>query len=201
MCKIIDIIPINYKKSADFICEIYFYDIHVTRLLFSVQCGQASAAPVHITRKDSRKAFVSYSHKDKEQVVDRLLAMQSVAPKLRFWIDSQSLEAGQPWRTEIRTAIRHADVFLLFWSRHSKASPEVEKEWRYALELRRKRKYRIGAGFITPVPLEDPSICPPPEELNSLHFGDPVFDSNFNHIEDLNILQNKKRYKNIRLLN
>jgi hypothetical protein len=59
----------------------------------------------------------------------------------------------------------------------------------------------MGAGFITPVPLEDPAICPPPEELNSLHFGDPVFDSNFNHIEDLNILQNKKRYKNIRLLN
>ena len=194
-------LPEDYaKKQADFTCEVLFDGIHVTRLYFTVRLN-APPAPVRPLRRDTKKAFVSYSHQDKQQVVDRLLSLQTAAPKLRFWMDSQSMQAGDLWRSEIRTAIRSADSFLLFWSRHAKASSEVEKEWRYALQLTQDKKEKAqGTGFITPVPLESPSACPPPAELAELHFGDPSFDAGVDAIADVRFLTNKKKFKNLRFM-
>ena len=143
-----------------------FGGIQITRLHFTVSLsGNAARVPVRVKRRDCRKAFVSYSHKDEKRVLNQLAAIVEVAPRMVFWLDSQSLENGDVWRKEIRRAIRSADVFLLFWSIHASKSPEVEKEWRYA----RQKK---GVRFILPVPLDPPVQCPPPEELGKhLHFG------------------------------
>jgi hypothetical protein len=62
----------------------------------------------------------------------------------------------------IQGEIRRADSFLLFWSRHARASVEVEREWRYALSLGRK-------GFIKPVYWEREAVEVPPE-LARIHF-------------------------------
>ena len=195
-------LPADYtKRQADFTCEVLFDDIHILRLYFSVRLNSDNGIPASVLRKDTRKAFVSYSHYDKQAVVNRLTAIQSVAPKLRFWMDNQSMNPGDLWRNEIRAAINNADSFLLFWSQHARSSAEVEKEWRYALEIEQSDSRKAeGAGFITPVPLESPSKCPPPAELNALHFGDPTFDGAIDGIEDVRFLSGKKKYKNLRFM-
>ena len=195
-------LPADYtKRQADFTCEVLFDNIHILRLYFSVRLNSDSGVPASVIRKDTRKAFVSYSHHDKQAVVNRLTAIQSAAPKLRFWMDNQSMNPGDLWRNEIRTAISKADSFLLFWSQHARSSAEVEKEWRYALEIEQNDSRKAeGAGFITPVPLESPAQCPPPAELNALHFGDPAFDGAIDGIEDVRFLNGKKKYKNLRFM-
>ena len=50
-------------------------------------------------------------------------------------------------------------------SRYAKESKYVETEWRYALEQK-------GVEGIEPVPIDPPSVCPPPEELNRKFFDD-----------------------------
>jgi len=160
-------VPEDYrKKQIAFTCQVLFGGIQITRLHFTVSLSAGAArVPVKVKRKDCRKAFVSYSHKDESRVLNQLSAIAEVAPKLVFWLDSQSMENGDIWRQEIRRAIRNADVFLLFWSVYSAKSDEVEKEWRYA-------KKKKGIRFILPVPLDPPSACPPPEELGKhLHFN------------------------------
>lgn len=193
-------LPEGYKKKqAEFACEILFDGIHISRLYFVVKLSDAKLVPVRFVRKDSRRAFVSYSHKDRQQVVSRLAEIQSVAPKLRFWMDNQSMNAGELWRNAIASAIKKSDVFLLFWSNNSKNSAEVEKEWRYALDIERsKSRRKNGANFITPVPLEKPSVCPPPKELENRHFGDPSFDSDIDRISDIRFIADGEKPRNIR---
>ena len=110
------------------------------------------------------------------------------------------MNAGDLWRDEIAKAIKKSDVFLLFWSVNSMKSGEVEKEWRYALDLERKKRLKYGARFISPVPLDEPSECPPPKELESLHFGDPSFDISIQDIDKINFLVNKAKHRNIILI-
>ena len=56
---------------------------------------------------------------------------------------------------------------FLFWSEAANSSKHVGKEWRFALEHR-------GLDFIQPIPLVDPSLVPPPKELESTHFNDLI---------------------------
>ncbi len=192
--------PEDYAgKEIDFGCSVRFEGIEITRLYFTVAVGSKKKVAVRFVRKDCRRAFVSYSHKDRMRVVEQLLAIQEVAPKLRFWMDNRSMTAGDMWRNAIASAIRNADVFLLFWSVSARDSSEVHKEWEYALRLEKKTKRRKnGMRFISPVPLDSPSDCPPPEELSDLHFGDPSFDSNIDNIEKVKVWA--VRGKNIKYL-
>lgn len=194
-------LPEDYsKKQIDFGCSVQFDGIEITRLYFTVPVGSKKKVAVRFTRKDCRRAFVSYSHKDRLRVAEQLLAIQEVAPKLRFWMDNRSMTAGDMWRNAIASAIRNADVFLLFWSVSAKASSEVRKEWEYALRLEQstKRRRKNGSRFISPVPLDNPADCPPPEELGDLHFGDPSFDSDIENIEKVRVWAVKGR--NIKFL-
>ena len=183
--------PEDYsKKQIGFTCYIYFDGIQITRLNFAVSLrGDGKRVPVKVKRHDNRHVFVSYAHKDTQRVLAQLVGIQELAPKMTFWLDSQSLETGDNWRREIRRAINRADGLFLFWSVYSSASAEVEKEWRYAL----KRK---GLSFITPVPLDPPELCPPPAELGSRHFGHRSF-AYTDDMEKLNF-RSSKRVKIIR---
>lgn len=178
--------PEDYaKKQIDYGCSVLFDGIQITRLYFTIAVNSRKKAAVRFVRRDCRKAFVSYSHKDRLRVAEQLRVIQQTAPKLRFWMDNQSMTAGDVWRSAIASAIKGADVFLLFWSVSARDSSEVRKEWEYALRLEQsaKRKRKNGARFISPVPLDSPSVCPPPEELGDLHFGDPSFDENIDDLE------------------
>ena len=62
-----------------------FDGIEITRLYFTVAVNSRKKVAVRFTRKDCRKAFVSYCHKDKERVVQQLLAIQEVAQQRSGW--------------------------------------------------------------------------------------------------------------------
>ena len=68
---------------------------------------------------------------------------------------------------EIERAISENELFLLFWSQHAKESEWVDWEWRTALRLK-------GLAGIQPRPLDPVFLAEPPQELQSLHFGDAL---------------------------
>jgi len=93
--------------------------------------------------------------------------MEAAYQGLKVFVDVISLRSAQYWETELCRRIAQADVFYLFWCRHALSSDWVGKEWRYALTLK-------GIDFIDPVPLEGPEHAPPPPELATKHFNDPL---------------------------
>ena len=78
-----------------------------------------------------------------------------------------SLRSGEDWEHALWKEISSRDVLYLCWSRNARDSKWVEAEWRYALSQK-------GLSGIEPVPIEPPSLCPPPEELRSKHFNDKL---------------------------
>ena len=169
------LVPKDYERSRiAFTCYVECNGIPVTRLKILTVVAQASRAdrlPARVIREDFRKAFISYSRKDESRMLSRVLGIRDVVPEMKFWLDRQSLNAGDLWREEIRKAISISDILLLFWSLAASQSPEVEKEWRYGLEQK-------GLSFIAPVPLDPPEVCPPPEALSELNFTVREFSRN-----------------------
>jgi hypothetical protein len=112
------------------------------------------------------KIFASYSHKDLDIVKQVEVLASSVGfVYLRDWKD---LRAGQVWQAELMRMIKEADIFQLFWSRHSMTSDFVRREWEYALSLGKP-------DFVRPTYWEEPmpmSKNPPlpPKHLAALHF-------------------------------
>ncbi len=168
-------VPETYSRSqVAFTCYIECNGIPFTRLNFITTVSrkpEPDTLPAKVTRSDFRKAFISYSRKDEQRMLARVLGIQDLVPEMKFWLDQQSMDAGDLWREEIRKAINISDILLLFWSVPASQSAEVEKEWRYGLEQR-------GLSFISPVPLDPPAECPPPEALNSLNFTVRAFSRN-----------------------
>ena len=70
--------------------------------------------------------FISYSTKDLEivQHVQRALAV----PGVRVFIAEYSVAPGAPLAAQIENAIRQCNLFLLLWSRNSRASEWVPQE-------------------------------------------------------------------------
>lgn len=80
--------------------------------------------------KPSIRTFVSYSHEDRD-IVEPIITLLRVTRNDVFW-DYQSIPLGSVWRKEIKTALKKADVIVVFWCRHAEQSSEVAKEWRAA---------------------------------------------------------------------
>lgn len=117
-----------------------------------------------------RRAFVSYSSKDRAEVLRRVQAFRIAG--LEVFQDILDLEPGQRWERELYREIDRSDVFMLFWSSAAAASPWVAKEVDYALA--RKQGRDDLPPDIAPVPIEGPPIPPPPEQLRHLHFNDAL---------------------------
>ncbi|MGZ4881928.1 MAG: TIR domain-containing protein, partial [Halobacteriota archaeon] len=76
-----------------------------------------------------RNAFLSFSHKDNDHVVERVYLIRKLVPTLKVYYFPHSVEAGERWREKIKSGILQCDVFYLFWSCAAKKSTWVEKEW------------------------------------------------------------------------
>jgi len=110
--------------------------------------------------------FASYSHADAEMVA----RIQDGARTLGhdYLMDAVSLRAGERWNEALQALIERADVFQLFWSSQSMHSEFVQREWQYALSLKRKNFVR-PTYWEVPMPRSDNPALPPPE-LADLHF-------------------------------
>ena len=85
-----------------------------------------------------------------------------------MFLDVLSLREAAGWEAELLRQVPSRDLFCLFWSTSASASKWVDMEWRCALALR-------GLDYIHPVPLVDPRLVPPPEELRAKHFTSVSF--------------------------
>ncbi|MEH2254194.1 toll/interleukin-1 receptor domain-containing protein [Nostoc sp.] len=116
------------------------------------------------------KAFVSYSSKDRTEVLKRVQGL--VVSGITVFQDILNLEPGDHWEKELYRNIDQCDLFLLFWSTAAKESPWVRKEVLYALE--RQGSNGLRSPEIIPVIIEGPPLVPPPSELQNLHFNDKL---------------------------
>jgi len=117
-----------------------------------------------------RLAFISYSSKDRGEVLRRVQLLSVVG--IQYFQDVLSLEPGDRWSKRIELGIDECDLFLLFWSSDARQSEAVRQEVRHALA--RKRGNDLSPPEIRPVILEGPPIAEPWEELAHLHFNDRI---------------------------
>ena len=159
-------LPQDYKeKQISFESKVYFNDVLATTINFIALCKSNKKQKIKALRKDIESAFISYASKDLDRVLYVVQGIQKVRPDLDIFIDKENLRSGTIWEQELKQEIESRDIFYLFWSRSAKASEWVEKEWRYAL-------LKKGLRYIEPVPIEPPTVCPPPKELESIHFNE-----------------------------
>jgi hypothetical protein len=111
----------------------------------------------------SQKLFISYS-RQQTPFIDRL-AVELEKAGHTLWLDYRSLVPAKPWYDQIKAGIIEAEAFLLVVSKGSISSPNVEPEWRLALEL----KERVILLIFDAVPL--------PPELQNCEWVD--FRANF----------------------
>lgn len=120
----------------------------------------------HISSRAYRRIFASYSRKDLEIVEEFEKYAHAVGDE--YLRDLVHIRTGEMWDERLIQMISQADIFQLFWSWNSIRSKFVEREWKYALSLKRSQ-------FVRPVYWEDPlpelkEENLPPEELQKLHF-------------------------------
>ncbi len=96
--------------------------------------------------------FISYSRRESPFVdvfVDAL-----AAEGLDAWVDYRCLVPGKPWLNQILEGIRQAEVFLLIVSKDSLASPNVELEYKHALESGKRIVLILFESVELPVSLQ-----------------------------------------------
>lgn len=117
-----------------------------------------------------RRGFVSYSSRDRAEVLRRVQGMRAAG--IRVFQDVLDLDPGDRWEQELYREIDECDVFFLFWSKHASESKWVLKEVEYALD--RQQQSEAESPDIAPVPIEGPPIELPPPCLQHLHFNDAL---------------------------
>lgn len=161
-------LPEDYaKKQVMLKAAVYFDGVPATRLMLTVKVQAQQNAPVAVQRQDILSAFVSYASQDRGRVASLIQGMTKARPDLDVFFDVSSLTSGQRWEERLYKEIDSRDILFLCWSHNARNSPWVEREWRYALQTK-------GVDAIEPIPLEQPDLCPPPQELSSKHFNDTL---------------------------
>jgi hypothetical protein len=140
--------------------------LKIRRRLFSTSRAQTSK----MVLASYRKAFLSYSSTDRQEVLKRAQALQ--AARIQVLQDVLSLQPGDRWSERIMAWIEECDVFVLFWSKAASKSPEVLKEAKHALKCSKRSRRRTPE--IVPVVLEGPPSPIPPAWLSHIHFNDPI---------------------------
>jgi hypothetical protein len=138
--------------------------------LLAAGSGSTAAGPQPVQAQRYRRAFVSYSSKDRPEVLRRVQAFKIAG--LSVFQDILDLDPGERWERALYREIDGCDVFLLFWSHAAADSPWVAREIEYALARKAGDEERPPA--IQPVPIEGPPIVPPPAALGGLHFNDAL---------------------------
>ena len=97
-----------------------------------------------MSQSSPRRVFASYSRKDARSVHElvRLIRMTG-AP---VFLDVDSIQSGERWRSTLEAALLHADLVAVFWTSNAAQSKEVKREYRLALKLNKP---------IVPVLLDD----------------------------------------------
>lgn len=134
--------------------DVLIDELVVARLRMDLAIGaEADATIRHApTVEPARTAFASYSSADRSRVLDRVDALTTDSG-IRFFMDCLDLHQGEEWKPDLAEAISRQELFVLFWSQHSAASPWVGWE----LDIAKAKKSR---EFIQVQALQ-PDLAPP----------------------------------------
>lgn len=147
--------------------SLWLSSLRIAKLNIALVVGAEGAGVQDMILDEHRErtAFASYASEERFQVLARIQGMQKMVPDLHIFLDFMSIRAGEDWQNRLSDEIADCDLFLLFWSIAASRSQWVQREWQTALATK-------GLEAINPVPLQPPSVAPPPPELASLHFSD-----------------------------
>ena len=165
-------------KQILFTAAVYINDIIATKLKFLAKISSWRQQKIRTDREDILSAFVSYASQDRNRVARIIQGMRKARPDMDIFFDVENLRSGESWQNALRSEIDRRDILFLCWSHFARQSKWVDTEWRYAFSHK-------GEDCIEPIPLESPSVCPPPEELSRKHFNDKMlFIINGGNAED-----------------
>ena len=123
----------------------------------------AKSKPLTKVQRSSVKIFLSYPS-EKTNEVERIFGRLS---KYGFdvWMDKRSLEPGNDWEKEIRSAIESRQVFIACLSN----STTTERYQHEELKIARDTLDRVPAGSVEIIPIRlEP--CPPVDILAKFHW-------------------------------
>jgi hypothetical protein len=100
----------------------------------------------------SKSVFISYSRQE-VPFVD-ILREKLEEEEIQTWLDYRSLVPGKPWLEQIISGIDAADVLLLVVSNTSMASPNVQLEYKHALEKNKRILLIIFEASALPAELQ-----------------------------------------------
>ena len=126
--------------------------------------------PVARSAARFRKAYVSYSSKDRSEVMRRVQMLRPPITDIVVFQDVLNLVPGDENESLLLRRIDECDIFLLFWSSNARESEWVLREIRHATQ--RQETNGESSPTILPVLLEGPPPPPPPSELEHMHFDD-----------------------------
>lgn len=126
----------------------------------------AGSPPLAQSAPPYRNIFVSYSRED--SAIVRRVAGYARSTGDKFLIDVDELRSGQEWWPTLQDKIKQADIFQLFWSTNAMRSPEVKREWEYALSLG-KPDFVRASYWEEPLP-RDETLGLPPLAIDKTHF-------------------------------
>jgi len=106
--------------------DVLIDELVVARLRMDLVIGAEADENIRHTPvvEPARTAFASYSSADRSRVLDRVDALTTDSG-IRFFMDCLDLHQGEEWKPALAEAISRQDLFVLFWSQHSAASPWV----------------------------------------------------------------------------
>jgi len=147
--------------------EAFIEGVSVAFIPLTVSIGESTRAPERemLSERVASTAFASYASGDAARVAACLSALSRWDRGLDVFMDCLDLTPNEEWQRELQRVIPTRDTFLLFWSVNASHSRWVA--WELA-----QAKASKGLGWIRPMPIDDPSVAPPPDDLKHLHFGD-----------------------------
>jgi hypothetical protein len=154
------------KGSLALRFEVFLGGVSVTSIVMDLSAeAMAADAPATVSGRAPATAFASYSSKDAALVSQCLSALWRWDPGLEIYQDCLDLNPNEEWKVELERVIPEKDAFLLFWSVNAMRSQWVQWE----LELREKAR---GVESVRLMPLDDPSLAPPPRQFEARQLRD-----------------------------
>jgi len=116
-----------------------------------------------IRDQNELRVFIAHANEDKATAQKLYSNLQQISNP---WLDENDLIPGQNWKSEIKNAVKNADVVLVILSRKSTGRQGfLHKEIGYALDQAEEKIH--GTISIVPTLTEE---CDVPERLSELHF-------------------------------
>ena len=120
---------IIFKKGDNMVKNPNFNSENETIITDNESMSHLDKIPFHVPDKMKNFAFVSYSHKDFEDVYTDIGKFHDEG--FNIWYD-EGIRTGQLWKYVIKEKIKKSKYFILFLSKNSVDSPWVRKEIDYA---------------------------------------------------------------------